>query len=138
MDDICDYCGNGLTEWDYMTECGHVICGPCYHRHNRVCPICKKPCKFALIGDQTPYNGAGFLKPVKTLMNDSENIVNFQLSCLTRLVGVLRSKLAKQKEILNQVKHELSLVTEYKREIHRLRQENEYLKSKIRSRGAGN
>lgn len=53
MDNVCDYCGNMLTEWDYMTECGHIICGSiCYNKHESICPICKKQCKFVLIGEK--------------------------------------------------------------------------------------
>lgn len=49
----CDYCGNGLSERDYMTECGHVICGNvCYNKYEEMCPICKKGCKFIVIGEK--------------------------------------------------------------------------------------
>lgn len=49
----CDFCGKGLTEWDYMTECGHLICGHgCYNENEQVCPICKKRTKFACIGEK--------------------------------------------------------------------------------------
>jgi cell shape-determining protein MreC len=51
---------------------------------------------------------------------------------LTRLIRFLRDKIAKQKEILNQAKQELTLVKEYKWEIYHLRKENEHLKNKIR------
>lgn len=53
MDGVCDYCGNMLTEWDYMTECGHIICGSmCYNKQEPICPICKKQCKIILIGEK--------------------------------------------------------------------------------------
>lgn len=56
MDAVCDYCGNMLNEWNYMTECGHIICGSvCYKKHDSICPICKKPCRFILIGEKVLF-----------------------------------------------------------------------------------
>lgn len=56
MPAVCDYCGNMLTDCDYMTECGHIICGTvCYNKKTAggsTCPICKKQCKFVLIGEK--------------------------------------------------------------------------------------
>lgn len=76
MDGICDYCGNILTEEDYVTECGHIICGSkCYSKES-VCPICKKKCKFVVISGNVPQDATGFLRPIKNIFEDTTNIVN--------------------------------------------------------------
>lgn len=53
MEALCDYCGNKLNDWDFMTDCGHLICGSiCYEKYTPNCPICKKTSRFVLIGEK--------------------------------------------------------------------------------------
>lgn len=47
----CDYCGKQLSDLDYMTECGHIICGSICFQNNNLCPLCKKSTRFIKIGD---------------------------------------------------------------------------------------
>lgn len=57
----CDFCGKSLSEWDYMTECGHIICGySCYNKYEESCPICKKKCKFTFIGEKVKEGSIAF------------------------------------------------------------------------------
>lgn len=56
MEALCDYCGNNLNDWDFMTDCGHIICGSvCYDKYNPKCPICKKTSRFVLIGEKVKW-----------------------------------------------------------------------------------
>ncbi|KAL9542854.1 hypothetical protein MBANPS3_008398 [Mucor bainieri] len=129
----CDFCGKALTEWDYMTECGHLICGGdgCYNENEQMCPICKKRSKFACIGDKVPRNGIGFLTSTRSLFNNAEKIIEFRFNAMTNLIEHLRSKVAKQDKVIDQAKHELKQLKYYKSEIYELEQENAYLRSKI-------
>lgn len=95
----CDYCGNMLNEWDYMADCGHIICGLiCYDKYKPKCPICKKQCRFVLIGEKViswrtlhckllflktvskmPADGTEYLKPVRAIFNDAEAIISVNI-----------------------------------------------------------
>ncbi|KAL7316890.1 hypothetical protein PS15m_003319 [Mucor circinelloides] len=134
----CDFCGRGLTEWDYMTECGHLICGyGCYNENEQVCPICKKRTKFACIGEKVkdvynslcmcvcvslicsceikaPRNGTGFLTSTRSLFNDAEKIIEFRFNAMANLIEYLRSKIEKQDKVIDQAKHELKQLKYYK------------------------
>ncbi|KAL7331077.1 hypothetical protein PS15p_203322 [Mucor circinelloides] len=128
----CDFCGRGLTEWDYMTECGHLICGHgCYNENEQVCPICKKRTKFACIGEKAPRNGTGFLTSTRNLFNDAEKIIEFRFNAMANLIEYLRSKIEKQDKVIDQAKHELKQLKYYKAEIYELEQENAYLRNKV-------
>lgn len=70
----CDLCGRSLREIDFITECGHIMCGSgCFD--NEMCPLCKKKTKFVLIGEQIPSNGTGFLTPIKNICDDTQRIM---------------------------------------------------------------
>ncbi|KAL0140715.1 hypothetical protein V8B55DRAFT_1564126 [Mucor lusitanicus] len=111
----CDFCGRALTEWDYMTECGHLVCADsCYDENEQMCPICKKRSKFACIGDKVPRNGMGFLTSTRNLFNNAEKIIEFRFNAMTNLIEHLRSKIAKQDKVIDQAKHELKQLKYYK------------------------
>ncbi|CAO3626651.1 unnamed protein product [Mucor hiemalis] len=132
MEALCDYCGNILNDWDFMTECGHIICGSiCYNKYKPKCPICKKTTRFVLIGEKMPANGIGYLRPVRGILQDAESILSFRIKTMSQLVRFLRNKIHKQKEILSRAKQELSRIKEYKWEIHHLKQQNEYLEKEL-------
>ncbi|KAI8646084.1 hypothetical protein BD408DRAFT_19836 [Parasitella parasitica] len=111
----CDFCGKSLSEWDYMAECGHIICGyNCFNIYEESCPICKKKCKFTIIGEKVPMHGSGFLTSTKSLFSNAEKIIEFRFNALTNLVEYLRAKIAKQNKVIDQAKHELKQVRHYK------------------------
>ena len=86
MNTHCDGCGEMLSEWDYMAECGHILCGSkCYNQNHKTCPICKKPCQFVLIGEKMPANGSGYLKPVRAIFHDGETILSVNHPCVQAL-----------------------------------------------------
>ncbi|KAI9256133.1 hypothetical protein EDC94DRAFT_650512, partial [Helicostylum pulchrum] len=128
---ICDYCGNILTEEDYVTECGHIICRSKCYSNESVCPICKKKCKFVVISGNVPQDATGFLRPIKNIFEDTTNIFNFRLLALRRLIQSQKIRIAKQKDLINQAKEQVSQLKDYKWEIYYLKKENKELRSKL-------
>ncbi|CAO3660966.1 unnamed protein product [Rhizopus stolonifer] len=127
----CDYCGKLLSDLDYMTECGHIICGSKCFQNNNSCPLCKKPARLTKIGDPIPSTAGGFLKSPRRIFDDAENIISFQVSCLLSLIHYLKGKVTKQKELLEQVKEELKDTKDLKWQIYHLEQENKQLKQRL-------
>ncbi|KAI8976114.1 hypothetical protein BDB01DRAFT_853405 [Pilobolus umbonatus] len=104
VDELCNHCRQMLGEWDYMTECGHIICQACYHRSPDMCPLCMKKCHYLLIGEEPP----------KRLLEDVNVVIDFQLSSTLRLIQFLRMKIAKQSSLLDEVRNELMTAKDYK------------------------
>ncbi|KAI9243529.1 hypothetical protein BY458DRAFT_530592, partial [Sporodiniella umbellata] len=78
----CDYCGKPLGDLDYMTECGHIICGSTCLQNNNSCPLCKKTTRLIRIGDPIPSTATGFLKSPKRIVEDAEKVMSVRTHTL--------------------------------------------------------
>ncbi|KAI7864605.1 hypothetical protein BDF14DRAFT_1167026 [Spinellus fusiger] len=152
----CHHCLSQMVVYEeadfFMTDCSHLLCTPCLREkgskerskerseereqtlQNRIenkigyCPLCKKTCDAVLVGEEIPDTLHRFLKSPKTLLEDTEKVIHFQMKHLQVLVRVLREKNEKQKYLLEQIRGELLAAKDLKMQLYQVSKENEQLR----------
>ncbi|KAK9766199.1 hypothetical protein K7432_004882 [Basidiobolus ranarum] len=118
-----------------VTECGHIVCQQCFKKDSNnlpsQCPVCQTTCAAVPLGDKFPSKIKHFFRPSISILEETLEVMKFQQTNMLGLIRFLKSKVSKQKEVLNKAKNELLNIKDLRKSIQTLTNENEILKSRL-------